>query len=265
MTGCRTGRRAAPRLGPAWLGGDLAGSCSVIDALGVKARSSASGRRSASSADRSPEPAAAKNASTTARSSPSPAGGSGGNHAYSPPSATGEHLHGIGRTAKDVGDLTERQVEDVVQHERDTLGRGQAVHHDMQREADRLGDQQASSSGVGVRSPPWSVLAAAEKLVRSISTGTSRRVGGSEHVEADSARDRRQPSAEIARCLRRPAGSVAATPPGSRLGVIAGTEHPQRDRSASTSAGARTPLPVQWCTHSRSLILSPGDARGAVR
>ena len=39
------------------------------------------------------------------------------------------------------GDLLERQLEHVMEHERQPLGRGQGVEHDEERQADRVGQQ----------------------------------------------------------------------------------------------------------------------------
>ena len=74
------------------------------------------------------------------------------------------------RTADDLGDLGERVAEDVVQDERDPLGRRHRVEHDQERHVDRLvegdpvgrvggavrrpaGHSVASGTGSGIHSP----------------------------------------------------------------------------------------------------------------
>ena len=64
----------------------------------------------------------------------------GGMRAPHPPASPARELAGGGGGAIDQGsDLLEGQVEHVVQHEREPLGRGEQVEHHQQREADRVG------------------------------------------------------------------------------------------------------------------------------
>ena len=58
-----------------------------------------------------------------------------------PTARSAGQLPGRGRgAANDLGDLVERDGEDVVEDERQALGRGQRLEDDQQREPDRIGE-----------------------------------------------------------------------------------------------------------------------------
>jgi hypothetical protein len=57
------------------------------------------------------------------------------------PCPAGQLPGGLGRAAEHRGDLAEGNVEHVVQHERDPLGRGQRLEDHEQREPDGVGEQ----------------------------------------------------------------------------------------------------------------------------
>ena len=170
-----------------------------------------------------------------------------GHDAHAAASAAREHLHRVGRATQHVGDLAEGQIEDVVEHERDAFGRGQAVHHDVQRQPDRLGEQ---GLVLGRRSGR---PAAAEQLVQiDLDRHLPARAAGPQHVQTDAARHRRQPRAEILDAVA--ARSAQAQP---RLlervvRVVAGTEHPQRDRAQVRAMALELPRPDQCCRSSCS-------------
>lgn len=62
-----------------------------------------------------------------------------GRPAHAPPRAAGELACRRGRPFNHGRDLLERDAEQIVEHEGDSLGRIQRVEHDEEREADRLG------------------------------------------------------------------------------------------------------------------------------
>ena len=109
---------------------------------GVSACSSTSGASSLSRVETSPELAATKNASTTARSAPEVLSWSGAVMWTRSRARLGQHLHGRGRASEHNGDLCERDVKDVVQDERDPLSRGEGVHDDVQRQAHGFSKQE---------------------------------------------------------------------------------------------------------------------------
>jgi hypothetical protein len=59
------------------------------------------------------------------------------------PRARGELTHSPGCAADHLGDVAERHVEDVVQHERRALRRRELLEHGQQRVADRLVERDA--------------------------------------------------------------------------------------------------------------------------
>ena len=61
--------------------------------------------------------------------------------------AAGQLARRVRGPLDDGRDLLEGQVEDVVQHERDPLGRRQRLEHHEQREADRVGQQHLAARG----------------------------------------------------------------------------------------------------------------------
>jgi uncharacterized protein YjbJ (UPF0337 family) len=61
---------------------------------------------------------------------------------------TGQLARRLGRAVDDRRDLVEGHREDVVEHEREALGRAERVEHDEQCDADRVG-QQRLVLGVG--------------------------------------------------------------------------------------------------------------------
>ena len=65
--------------------------------------------------------------------------------------AAGQLPAGVDGPADDAGDVVEGQLEDVVQHERCALGRGESLQHHRQREADRVveGDAVGGVDGGG--------------------------------------------------------------------------------------------------------------------
>jgi hypothetical protein len=117
-----------------------------------------------------------------------------------------------------------------MQHEGDTFGGGQAVHHDMQRDADRLG-QQDLLLGRRRPTPGFRQVGVAEQLVEvDLDRNLTARAPVPQHVQTDPARDRRQPGTKI---LDAVPARPAQPQPGLLnrvVGVVAGPQHPQRDR-----------------------------------
>jgi len=92
-------------------------------------------------------------------------------------------------------DLLERQLEHVVEHKRETLGRCQRVEHDEQREADRVRQQRL----ILRRADLWVRQVGAELL---LAPGTA----GAQDVEADAGDDGGEPGAEVLNVAPRPTG-----------------------------------------------------------
>ena len=106
--------------------------------------------------------------------------------------------HAAGRAAGDLGHFGEGVAEDVVQDERDALGRGHRFEHDQEGHADRLiqGDP-VGRVGRGAARPPADPLRRVGQRLGepfahvALPPGPCR----AEQVQADAAGDRRQPGA----------------------------------------------------------------------
>jgi hypothetical protein len=101
-------------------------------------------------------------------------------------------------TADDAGHLGEGVAEDVVEDERDALGRGHRVEHDEEGHADRLiqGDPVGRVHGGTARPPGGPLRTFGQRLGDPFAhVGLSPDPGRAEQVEADAAGDRRQPGA----------------------------------------------------------------------
>jgi hypothetical protein len=105
-----------------------------------------------------------------------------------------------------------------VEHERDALGRGQAVDDDLQRERHRLGEQHLV---LGAGGEPGGL-----DLDRHLVPVAP----AAQHVQADPARHRRQPRAQVLDAV----GAGPAQPQPRLLdrvvGIVGGAEHAQRHR-----------------------------------
>jgi hypothetical protein len=124
------------------------------------------------------------------------------------------------RAADQRGDLLEGQVEQVVEHEGDPLGRGQGVEHDQQGQTDRVGQQRLL---VRLERP----LGADHGIGEAQAQGLLAPPGpGAQHVQADAGHHRCQPSAEVADLVR---SGPAEAQPGvldGVVGVAERAEHP---------------------------------------
>ena len=117
----------------------------------------------------------------------------------------------LGRASDHGGDLVERQVEHVVEHEGEALRRPQGVDHDLEGEADRVGEQHLL---LGVGS-----VGGAHDRVRDVGLEwlLQMRVPGTEQVEADPGDDRREPGLQVVDVV----GAGAVDPlPGVLDGVV---------------------------------------------
>ncbi len=132
--------------------------------------------------------------------------------------------------AHDRGDLVEAQVEHVVQHERDPLGRRQCFEYHEQREADRVGQERVVlgiAPGVAARERLGRVRAPLQRLF-------GPRRARAQHVEAQPCDDGRKPSPEVLDSAR---VSAAEPQPGFLNGVVRlapRAEHPVGDRPQVT-------------------------------
>ena len=124
-------------------------------------------------------------------------GGSVGNlRAAHPAASPARELAGGGGGAVDEGgDLLEGQVEQVVQHERESLSRRERIQHHQQREADRVGEDSLVGRGGHI---------AADDRIGDVHPRRVLRPGRarSQPVEADPGDDGGQPSARIVHIIR---------------------------------------------------------------
>ena len=122
------------------------------------------------------------------------------------PGPAGELPGGIGRAPEHVRHLGERHGEQVVQDEREPLGRGERVEHDKQGQADRVREHRlvlriAERGGrTGPRRPgrgagPGGRLNRSRPGVAHGLLGSA--PAGPEHVQRYPGDDRRQPAAEV--------------------------------------------------------------------
>jgi len=123
------------------------------------------------------------------------------------------------RPPHDRGDLLERDREQVVQHERQPLGRRQGVQHHQERQADRVGERRLVLGG-----------GHGHRVGGRVGRDFPLRGPGAQHVQADPCHHRGQPAAEVAH-----RAGVGAAEPQPRLldgvvGLVARPQHPQRDR-----------------------------------
>src|SRR5581483_5496299 len=96
-----------------------------------------------------------------------------------------------GAAVEERPDLVERHREHVVQDECEPLGRSERLEHDVEGEADAVGDQ---SLVLGART----IVQRHDRLRHPRADEVlAARAAGAEHVEADAAHDRRQPRTEV--------------------------------------------------------------------
>jgi hypothetical protein len=122
---------------------------------------------------------------------------------------------GVLRAAHDRRDLGVGQVEHVVQHEREPLGRRQGLEDDEQRDTDGIGKHRFLFWVDGIGRGDGSSLV--ERLLGPC-------VAGPQHVQADVRDDRRQPAAQIV-----DVADVGAVHPQPRIlhGVVGLGQRPQ--------------------------------------
>jgi hypothetical protein len=114
-------------------------------------------------------------------------------------------------SARQARDVLERQVEHVVQDERQPLGRAQGVEHDQQGQADRVGQQRLELRlQLVVRADQGVGQAHAEGFFPPY-------VPRAQHVQADPGHDRGEPPAQVLHLV--PAGP-AQPQPGVLHGVV---------------------------------------------
>ncbi len=113
----------------------------ALPAAAASTRSTTSVSSAASSESKSPSRAAARNASTSLPLAHEIRCRVRGLAAHAATGAGRELGRGVLRSAHDRRDLGERQVEHVVQHERQPLGGRQPLQDDEQRHPDRVGEQ----------------------------------------------------------------------------------------------------------------------------
>ena len=126
----------------------------------------------------------------------------------------------LGRAVDDRGDLGERHREHVVQHERQSLGRGQRVQHDQQRQPDRVGEQRLVL-GIGA------FVDADDRLRQPVARRVFRaRAAGAEHVDADPPDHGRQKPADVLDRLRARAADPQPRLLDGILGLADRAQHP---------------------------------------
>jgi hypothetical protein len=144
------------------------------------------------------------------------------------PGTTGELASSGGGTADDRRNLVEGQVEHVVQHEGQSLGRSQRVQHHEQCQTDGVGQQRFM-----FRVDP--VLTAGGRLGHVLERLLAARVTGAQHVQTHPRHHRGQPRGEVLDA----AGVCPAEPkPGFLNGVVGltrRTEHPDGYRPETTA------------------------------
>jgi hypothetical protein len=143
----------------------------------------------------------------------------------------GEHLRGVGGPAQDGPDLDERELEHVVQDERESLGRAEGVEHHEQRQSDRVGEQRLVLRAYGPVRHEEGVgpVEAVRRLPR--------RASAPQRVQAQAGHDRGQPAAQVVD----PVG-VAAAQPDPRLldgvlGVVEAAEDPEGEGAQAWTVG----------------------------
>ena len=180
-----------------------------------------------------------------AAASAAPAAAAGGAQANPSAGPAGQHLGGRGAPAEDRGDRAERDLEHVVEHERHSFRRGEGVHDDVQREADRVREQ-GFVLGTG---PPVPGRLTREHAGADLERLLGPRPAPAEDVQADPAGYRGEPAAQVL--------DAAATGPGQpqprfldgvvRVGVRA--EHAERDRVEIGALGLEPRGELFLCGH----------------
>jgi hypothetical protein len=137
-----------------------------------------------------------------------------------PPAGPACELPGGGRRPVDQRrDLLEGQVEQVMQDEREPLGRGQRVQHHQQRQADRVGQHRLVARPGHLAADDRVGDAHAGRVLRP-------RRPRAQPVEADPGDDGRQPSAGVLHVIRPGAGQAQPGVLERVVGLGLGAEHP---------------------------------------
>ena len=157
--------------------------------------------------------------------------GVGGGRAEPDPPAgpAGEHLGGGSAPAEDGRDRAERHLEDIMQYERDPLGRGEGVHHDVQGDADRIGEY-GLRLGIGAevaRDGPQ------VRLQRLLAAGSA----PAQHVQADPPGHGGEPAAQFLDAVTAGPGQAQPCLLHRVVGVRVRAEHPERDRAQVGAVG----------------------------
>jgi hypothetical protein len=156
----------------------------------------------------------------------------------------------VGRALQHRGDLPERHVEHVVQHERDPLGRAERVKYHQQRQPDRVGQHRLL---LGTADVGRAGAEAGHRVGLEVLLGVARplfpaRPPRAEHVQAHPRRDRGQPAVQVRDIVRaRPGGAQ----PGLLhrvVGVTGRAEHPVGHRP-QPSAVPLEPLGQRLVVH----------------
>ena len=141
------------------------------------------------------------------------------------PGATRQLTGGRGRLADDVGDLVERHGKDVVEHERQALGRRQRLEHDQERDPDGVGHDDVALRAVVQRRGHDRLRQPAAGVV------LASRPARSEHVQADAADDDREPATKVIGASRVPTIEPDPCLLDGVIGLADRAEHPIRDAS----------------------------------
>jgi hypothetical protein len=153
---------------------------------------------------------------------PCPVGPARSGSAQPLPGTAGQLLGRGWRAVEHRGDFVERDREDVVQHERQPLGRRQRVQHHQQRNADRVGQQRMLLR----------VVVRGDYRVGHVHVEGVFAVGGpgAQHIQADPRHHRGQPASQVLHVSRFRAGQ----PPPRLLHRVVGlgerAKHPVGDR-----------------------------------
>ena len=118
-----------------------------------------------------------------------------GRAAHAPPRAAGELPRCLGRLSDDRRDVVEGHVEEIVQHERDALGRLQRIDQDLQGRADRIGEHRFFLRAFAAERPSRRCDADRPASKPRAGFATFQR------VEADARDDGREPAVEIRNLL----------------------------------------------------------------
>jgi hypothetical protein len=186
---------------------------------------------------------------------------------WSSAGSAGQHLRGRGAPAQDRGDRVERDLEHVVEDERHPLRRGEGIHDDVQRQADRVGEQ-----GFGLGIGP-SVIRR-EHPDAGLQRLLAPHPAPAQGVEADPPGHGGEPAAQVLDV--RTAGPGQAQPGllHGIVGIRVRAEHAERDRVQVRAVGLEpggellflghgSPRRERWCHYqdaSRAGKVTPGPA-----